>query len=240
MKKKAFTLIELLVVIAIIAMLLSIVVPSLGKARRYAKKVICATNLHQIQIAGITYANSNRDFFPSRGDDFKSYPHAMVNMGGQTVLNEAFFKPYLSDMRNKVLFCPGDMYRYRNPETLRAGTTLKEYDYRYITYQYFNYPQNSTLWITKQPYLTKSSRAMQTSPLWACLTVGREGIVDTGGKALMDLSHSMPDKPHIPDGMNTVYASGATAWVKWDQCGKYLNIANTSSENQIYYWPKSN
>jgi prepilin-type N-terminal cleavage/methylation domain-containing protein len=51
MNKKAFTLIELLVVIAIIALLLSIVTPSLRKARDYARKLICQSNMRQIGVA---------------------------------------------------------------------------------------------------------------------------------------------------------------------------------------------
>jgi prepilin-type N-terminal cleavage/methylation domain-containing protein len=51
MNKNGFTLIELLVVIAIIAMLLAIVIPSLRKAKEYAKKVLDKSNMHQVCVA---------------------------------------------------------------------------------------------------------------------------------------------------------------------------------------------
>ncbi len=56
-RKKAFTLIELLVVISIIAMLLAILMPSLGKAREQAKSVVCRNHLKQLGLANVVYSN---------------------------------------------------------------------------------------------------------------------------------------------------------------------------------------
>jgi prepilin-type N-terminal cleavage/methylation domain-containing protein len=63
-KTTAFTLIEVLVVVSIIGLLAAILVPSLAKARAQAKRVSCATQLHQVGVAMIAYMQDNRDRMP--------------------------------------------------------------------------------------------------------------------------------------------------------------------------------
>jgi prepilin-type N-terminal cleavage/methylation domain-containing protein/prepilin-type processing-associated H-X9-DG protein len=63
-RPKAFTLVELLVVIAIIALLMAILVPALGKARRQAQAVVCQSNLRQVGLGANFYAEEYDMYIP--------------------------------------------------------------------------------------------------------------------------------------------------------------------------------
>jgi prepilin-type N-terminal cleavage/methylation domain-containing protein/prepilin-type processing-associated H-X9-DG protein len=70
-KLRGFTLVELLVVIGIIAVLISILLPSLARARQYANSIACASSIRQIGQGLLFYANDHKGKLPMGGNGGK-------------------------------------------------------------------------------------------------------------------------------------------------------------------------
>jgi prepilin-type N-terminal cleavage/methylation domain-containing protein/prepilin-type processing-associated H-X9-DG protein len=131
--ESAFTLVELLVVIAIISLLLSILVPSLGKARLTAKRTVCAHNLKQINLAMRLYLDGNNDTYPCITQD----PVYIDPNTGDIVWLwmgrgwRKFVGPYLStsiDANNpSVLFCPDDYIARQKYESTSYAYSMAFY-----------------------------------------------------------------------------------------------------------------
>jgi prepilin-type N-terminal cleavage/methylation domain-containing protein/prepilin-type processing-associated H-X9-DG protein len=179
--RAAFTLVELLVVIGIIGLLLSILLPTLGKAREQARSVKCKSNMRTIYQACILFANENKQALPrgckiddvtGNGDgNLKEQTYAWLLQGiglGPTSAGRVDFDRGciykflgLKDTRQQILMCPSDdgsdPMRFNSQILPSAGIRTMSYS--------FNSEVNDKGYTDKQGYLwgLKLTRVIKSS-----------------------------------------------------------------------------
>ncbi len=209
-----FTLIELLVVISIIAVLMSIMMPALSKARKQAKETVCASSMHQIAIASLTYEQSNTrlpfHYTENAGAStpegktppLKSWPDMIAN--NSDFDTRQLWTSYISDM--KFFNCPMVKTLDYNIDTVPLNACRIYGGYQFV----MGYMRNRT------PDKVWGARWTKTSQKWNY--EGKRFNVLAGDKLYYSRSAGHYRINHgaglgLPQAYSAYDASRGTAWI---------------------------
>ena len=208
-RRNSFTLIELLVVIAIIAILASLLLPSLRNAKDLAKRTVCAGSLRQIGCATLMYAGDYQEFLPIPYSS--NYPYATNSDGGglPECKGIVYLLPYVggqsiydTDQAKGKFFCPGSD-RFSFEYTWQGYSTKSS---SYAQYCGMWYPYHAATYYPHSPSSTRDD------PKWLCWS---DIVWRSPGSGAYTANHAGGDG--VPAGSSSVFLDGHVAWAGWSR-----------------------
>jgi prepilin-type processing-associated H-X9-DG protein/prepilin-type N-terminal cleavage/methylation domain-containing protein len=155
---RAFTLIELLVVISIISLLISILLPALGKAREASRGAACLSNLKQIGVAVIVYTQSYKDYLPIGYDLDPGRPEGQwafpMSWDEYLCVNGGLGRPvYKTSDKPRILVCP---------EINRTDTQNPRWGHYAMNSELCGWKNGSSTWQRKPGKISAPKQASET------------------------------------------------------------------------------
>ena len=228
---KKFTLIELLVVVAIIGILVTLLMPSLGKARERARIVVCKSNLSQISKAVFTYAKDNRTRYPKPGNNGSSvWPYTW----NREISNALKLYSSSKQTEGTVYQCPSNFKIPRGEKTV-SGTELYIMDqYSIVTY-FDSFRSVSFNGDVSPEFLSDKGMLMVESVIWwkrpsESTWSSNHARTNQRGNAWTKLKFN-------PYGFNQSPTDGSVKWVNMSILDKNSPMANNGS--WYYFWEET-
>ena len=219
---KKFTLIELLIVIAIIGILVTLLLPSLSKAREKAKIAVEVSNRKQLMTATSMYAHNNSGWLPDRNNSFQEL-HS-INSGGKdnnVRLLEKYCGSKEFQVREAMFFCDSSLNDKRNQQT-----TTPDYTYDNGTVQYNNPPTSGITLFTDFDIANLSS-GTAANPVWNCMSL----VVRSANKYF---GHDTPIiTTGFQKGASTAFFDSSAKWMRKNTFEEFY-----IGGNNTFYVPK--